>query len=73
MEPDLYKWGQAENDKAAKVWTGAGGEIIHLPAADQAEMMRRLAVVSEQVLGGNPATKDLYELLKRRAAAVATR
>jgi len=73
LEPDLYKWGQAENDNAAKVWTGAGGELIHLPPADQAEMMRRIAVVAEQVLGGNPATKDLYNVLKTRAAAVATR
>ena len=73
LEPDLYKWGQAENNNAAKVWTEHGGELIHLPAADQAEMMRRIAVVADQVLGGNPATKDLYDLLKARAAAVARR
>lgn len=68
IEPDLYKWGQVENEKAAKTWTANGGEIIRLPAKDQEEMMRRLAPVGDQVLGGNPATKEIYALLK--AAAV---
>jgi TRAP-type C4-dicarboxylate transport system substrate-binding protein len=57
-------------DRAAKLWTDNGGEVIKLPAADQAEVMKRLAPLGDEFLGTDPATKDMYELLKKTLAKV---
>jgi len=57
-------------DRAAKLWTDNGGEVIKLPAADQAEVMKRLAPLGDEFLLTDPATKDLYELLKKSLAKV---
>ena len=57
-------------DRAAKLWTDNGGEVIKLPAADQAEVIKRLAPLGDEFLGTDPATKDMYELLKKTLAKV---
>ncbi len=66
---DLEVWaGQNSkmfNDGAAKLWRDNGAEVIQLPEADQAELNRRLAPLGDEFLGSDPATKDLYELLKK--------
>jgi len=40
---------------------GQGGELIALPANEQAEMMKTLASVGEDVSRGNPALHEAYE------------
>jgi C4-dicarboxylate-binding protein DctP len=71
---DLEKWAGTNakgfNDRAQKVWTDNGAEVIRLPAADQAEIVRRLAPLGDEFLGSDPATKDIYALLKKVLARV---
>ena len=61
-------------DRAEKIWTDNGGEVLRLSAADEAEVKHRLAPLGDEFLGTDPATKDMYELLKKslaKASAVA--
>lgn len=51
-----------------KVWRDNGGQINLPSAADKAEMLRRAAVVSDRVLGGNPRVREMYALVKKAAA-----
>ncbi len=65
---DLETWAghnaQTFDQNAAKLWTDNGAEVIKLSPADQAELNKRLAPLGDEFLGGDPATKDLYGLLK---------
>jgi C4-dicarboxylate-binding protein DctP len=56
--------------KSEQSWRDNGGEVIHLPPQDQAEFMRRVAPLAEELLGGAPDanTRRLYALLKQSAA-----
>ena len=73
---DLQTWAghnaQGFINRAAKVWTDNGGTVLHLSAADQSEVMHRLAPLGDEFLGGEPATKDMYELLKKTLAKVSS-
>ncbi len=53
--------------KAEQLWKDNGAEIITLSPADKTEFMKRARAVGEQVLSGDPATKDLFEVFKRIA------
>ena len=66
-EEPMLKIAQDFDSRAEQLWKDNGAEIIHLPEADQAEFMKRARAVGEQVEGGDPATKDLFEVLKRVA------
>jgi TRAP-type C4-dicarboxylate transport system substrate-binding protein len=57
------------NKDYEKIWTDNGAEIIRFAPADQAEVTRRAAPVGDEVIGGNPETKDLYAVLKQSAEA----
>jgi len=46
-----------------KVWTEHGGELIYLPPNEQAEMMRRLSTVGEDLTKDKPASHAMYQLL----------
>jgi TRAP-type C4-dicarboxylate transport system substrate-binding protein len=73
---DLELWGAQNaktfNDNAAKVWRENGAEVIRLPEADQAELTKRLAPLGDEFLASDPATKDLYEILKKTLATAST-
>ena len=73
---DLEVWAghnaQTFDQNAAKLWTDNGAEVIKLPAADQAELTKRLDPLGDEFLGGDPATKDLYGLLKKTLGRVST-
>jgi hypothetical protein len=49
-----------------------GGTVLRLSAADQAEVMHRLAPLGNEFLGTDPATKGAYELLKKSLAKAST-
>jgi TRAP-type C4-dicarboxylate transport system substrate-binding protein len=52
-------------DRANKGWVANGGELLKLPAADQAKMMGELRTLGGQLMSQNPAVKAEYdELLK---------
>jgi len=55
-------------DRAEKLWKDNGGTVLRLSAADQAEVMHRMAPLGDEFLGTDPATKDIYELLKKSLA-----
>lgn len=73
---DLQTWAghnaQGFIDRAAKVWTKNGGTVLHLSASDEAKVMHSLAPLGDEFLGSQPATKDMYELLKKTLAKVST-
>jgi len=59
-------------DEGRKRWTQHGGELIKLPANEQAEMAKLLAGVGPDVVKKNPAVKKMYDMMvaaARRAKA----
>src|SRR5580692_11693983 len=46
-----------------KAWTDAGGELISLPREEQAEMMRMLSSVGDDVSKPKPALREAYEVV----------
>jgi TRAP-type C4-dicarboxylate transport system substrate-binding protein len=69
----INPWGLDFRHKMQKDWVAQGGELIELPANEQAEMMRTLASVGEDVSKSNPVLHEAYETMvaaaKRAAAA----
>jgi C4-dicarboxylate-binding protein DctP len=66
-EEPMLKIALDYDKRAEQLWKENGAEIIQLPPADKTEFMKRARAVGEQVLSGDPATKDLFETLKRVA------
>lgn len=59
-------------ERAERLCKDNGGEILRLPAQDQAEMMKRLVPLGDEFLASDPATKDMHALLKKVLARVST-
>ena len=57
--------------RADKAWTDSGGELIKLPPDEQAEMLKTLASVGEDVSKTKPAVSAAYKVVT--AAAQRTR
>jgi len=55
------------NDYMLKVWRDGGGEVLELPPADQAEFMRRVSAVADEVYGKDPVLGEMYQLYKQVA------
>jgi TRAP-type transport system periplasmic protein len=53
--------------KANAAWTANGGQILRLPAPEQAKLMGDLKSLGAQLLSANPAVKAEYEELARVA------
>ena len=69
---DLERWAghnaKGFIDRAEKVWTDNGGEVLRLSAAEQAEVIRRLQPLGDEFLGADSTTKDMWALLKQALA-----
>jgi C4-dicarboxylate-binding protein DctP len=63
----MLKVAQDYAANAAKLWADNGAEVSTLSAEEKAEFMKRARSVGDQVLGGDPQTRDLYNTLKRVA------
>ena len=78
LPPDLQKIVIEDGDRAAREivpwqvnfikeqrqsWRDHGGELISLPADEQAELMKRLSTVGADLTKSKPASKRLYDLL----------
>jgi TRAP-type transport system periplasmic protein len=50
-------------EQARKGWTDGGGELIKLPADEQASMMATLASVGEDVSKSKPAIHEAYDIV----------
>ena len=63
----LFEASVAANQHFTKVWAESGGEVIALPPADQAEFMKRVSAVAEEVYGKDPVLGEMYNLFKQVA------
>jgi TRAP-type transport system periplasmic protein len=52
---------------ARKTWTDHGGELINLPPDEQAQMLKMLSSVGDDVASSKPIVKPLYETVKAAA------
>jgi len=59
IEPVALKLYQEQR----KAWTDAGGELIALPREEQAEMMKTLSSVGDDVSKNKPAVRDAYQIV----------
>ena len=59
IEPVALKMYQEQR----KAWTDSGGELISLPREEQAEMMRMLSSVGDDVSKTKPAVRDAYQIV----------
>src|SRR6185312_2396903 len=61
----LQPWGrQSALDEVVELrakWLERGGEIVKMPAADQAELEKRLKPIGADVTGVSPQLKEFYE------------
>ncbi|MBI1963859.1 MAG: TRAP transporter substrate-binding protein [Candidatus Rokubacteria bacterium] len=69
VQKELLDWTVDFNTKGRQTWTDKGGELIKLPAADQAELMKRLSTVGDEVVGSQPRLKEIYDLMVQTAKA----
>jgi TRAP-type C4-dicarboxylate transport system substrate-binding protein len=54
-------------NKARKGWTGSGGELISLPADEQAEMMKTFSSVGADVSKTKPLLDEAYRIVTAAA------
>ena len=59
IEPVALKMYQEQR----KAWTDSGGELISLPREEQAEMMRMLSSVGDDVSKTKPAVREAYQIV----------
>ena len=69
VQKELFDWTVDFNNKGRQTWTDKGGELIKLPAADQAELTKRLSTVGDEVVGSQPRLKEIYDLMVQTAKA----
>ncbi len=63
----IAPWAADFNAKARKTWIDNGGELISLPADDQAAMLNELASVGEDVSKGKPQLNAAYQIIATAA------
>lgn len=56
--------------QAEKNWVASGGELIDLPAAEQAQMLKAISSVGEDVSKSNPELHAAYEMVVEAAERV---
>jgi len=54
-------------EKARQGWTATGGELISLPAAEQADMMKTFAAAVAEAANAKPALAEAYKLVSDAA------
>jgi len=63
LEPEIQAWANSYEDKMLAQWKSNGGDILRLPALDQAELMKRMGGVGDKVVKDRPALKPAYDQL----------
>ena len=66
-ETSMLEYSNAFHAAKFKEWVEKGGEIIDLPPPDQAELIKRMSTVGDEVVKDRPALKTFYD--KMLAAA----
>lgn len=67
----INPWGLAFRHEMQKKWVAQGGELIKLPATEQAQMMATLASVGEDVSKSSPSLHEAYETVLAAAKRTA--
>jgi TRAP-type C4-dicarboxylate transport system substrate-binding protein len=67
----INPWALDFRHKMQKEWVAQGGELIHLPPDEQAQMMKTLASVGEDVSKGNPLLHEAYKTIVASAKRTA--
>lgn len=67
LEPRAHALGREYEAKVEQLWKDNGAEVIRYSPEDQAKMKATLRPIGEQFLGGNPQTREMYEILKQVA------
>jgi TRAP-type C4-dicarboxylate transport system substrate-binding protein len=67
----INPWALEFRHKMQKEWVAQGGELIHLPPDEQAQMMKTLASVGEDVSKGNPLLHEAYKTVVASAKRTA--
>ena len=60
----IVPWAAQDLANQKKTWTSHGGELTTLPPEDEAELMKRMSTIAEDVGKRRPAIHDMYEELK---------
>jgi TRAP-type C4-dicarboxylate transport system substrate-binding protein len=66
-DPLNQAWTLKFVERMYQVWVKAGGELAELPPEDQAEFLRRLSTVGDDVLKDRPAVLETYRVMKEAA------
>ena len=67
VDHEAYSFASDLITKANAAWTANGGQIMRLPAPEQAKLMSDLKALGAQLLSANPAVKAEYDELVRVA------
>ena len=67
IDKEAFSFASALIERANKDWVANGGQLLKLPAAEQAKMMGELKSLGTQLLSANPQVKTEYEELLRVA------
>jgi TRAP-type C4-dicarboxylate transport system substrate-binding protein len=67
LEEWTFRVAVEHNRNGLNLWRENGGEVIDLPPADQAEFMRRLKNVADEVYGNDPVLGEMYRLYRQVA------
>jgi TRAP-type C4-dicarboxylate transport system substrate-binding protein len=70
LEPVIHKWQVQRIKDDYKAWADRGGKVVKLPAAEQADAVKRVHAAVQSVLDKNAPSKELYSKLKAIADKV---
>ena len=61
---EIVAWQAQDMANQRKTWLEHGGELAQLPPDEQAEMMKRMSTIADDVGARRPAIKEMYDQLK---------
>ena len=64
LEEEAMHISDRHNAEAAQVWKDNGAQVVRFSPEDHEELMKKLSPLGDKILGEDPETKDMYELLK---------
>jgi TRAP-type C4-dicarboxylate transport system substrate-binding protein len=66
-EEETLPWGREFLAAQRKVWVEKGGELIAFSAAEQKELMAKMAPIGDDIVKGKPELKPLWDMLNAAA------
>lgn len=66
-DPLNQEWSVKFVERMYQTWVKGGGELTELPPEDQAELLRRVSTVGDDVLKDRPAVLEMYRITKEAA------